>query len=154
MNAASMGSQQQPGNYTQASYDARGYNTRDFPNQAPTHYEEQASGGHGGMTGAASHRQDFSNTQYNATQQGPGGPSPNIQRQINEGGSENIRDLPVRERPRVNPATGAKPSQRTCMSCNQPLTGQFVRAIGGTFHLECFRCRVSLELCESSVWNT
>jgi hypothetical protein len=32
---------------------------------------------------------------------------------------------------------------RICKKCGEPLTGQFVRALGGTFHLECFRCRVS-----------
>ena len=31
---------------------------------------------------------------------------------------------------------------RMCKKCGEPLTGQFVRALGGTFHLDCFRCRV------------
>ena len=31
---------------------------------------------------------------------------------------------------------------RICKKCGEPLTGQFVRAIGGTFHLDCFKCRV------------
>ncbi len=31
---------------------------------------------------------------------------------------------------------------RVCKKCGEPLTGQFVRALGGTFHLECFRCAV------------
>jgi len=31
-------------------------------------------------------------------------------------------------------------SSRTCKKCGEPLTGQFVRALGGTFHLDCFRC--------------
>ncbi len=31
---------------------------------------------------------------------------------------------------------------RICKKCGEPLTGQFVRALGGTFHLECFRCAV------------
>ncbi|KAI9798957.1 MAG: hypothetical protein M1833_004310 [Piccolia ochrophora] len=30
---------------------------------------------------------------------------------------------------------------RLCKKCNEVLTGQFVRALGGTFHLECFKCR-------------
>ncbi|KAF8846919.1 RhoGAP-domain-containing protein [Acephala macrosclerotiorum] len=30
---------------------------------------------------------------------------------------------------------------RICKKCGEPLTGQFVRALGGTFHLDCFRCR-------------
>jgi hypothetical protein len=33
---------------------------------------------------------------------------------------------------------------RACKKCGEPLTGQFVRALDGTFHLDCFRCRVSL----------
>lgn len=32
---------------------------------------------------------------------------------------------------------------RICKKCSEPLTGQFVRALGGTFHLDCFKCRVS-----------
>jgi hypothetical protein len=32
---------------------------------------------------------------------------------------------------------------RVCKKCGEPLTGQFVRAISGTFHLDCFKCRVS-----------
>ncbi|EFX02458.1 Rho GTPase activator [Grosmannia clavigera kw1407] len=30
---------------------------------------------------------------------------------------------------------------RTCNKCGEPLTGQFVRALDGTFHLDCFRCQ-------------
>ncbi|KAK3902407.1 hypothetical protein C8A05DRAFT_33886 [Staphylotrichum tortipilum] len=30
---------------------------------------------------------------------------------------------------------------RACKKCGEPLTGQFVRALDGTFHLECFKCR-------------
>ncbi|KAI9798842.1 MAG: hypothetical protein M1825_004965 [Sarcosagium campestre] len=30
---------------------------------------------------------------------------------------------------------------RLCLKCNELLTGQFVRALGGTFHLDCFKCR-------------
>lgn len=31
---------------------------------------------------------------------------------------------------------------RVCKKCGEPLTGQFVRALAGTFHLDCFRCAV------------
>lgn len=31
---------------------------------------------------------------------------------------------------------------RICKKCGEPLTGQFVRALDGTFHLDCFKCRV------------
>jgi hypothetical protein len=34
---------------------------------------------------------------------------------------------------------------RVCKKCGDPLTGQFVRALGGTFHLDCFRCKVSVD---------
>ncbi|KAI1845303.1 hypothetical protein JX265_005460 [Neoarthrinium moseri] len=30
---------------------------------------------------------------------------------------------------------------RTCHKCGEPLTGQFVRALDGTFHLDCFKCK-------------
>ncbi|KAK4952169.1 Rho-type GTPase activating protein Rga1 [Elasticomyces elasticus] len=30
--------------------------------------------------------------------------------------------------------------QRVCHKCNKVLSGQFVRALGGTYHLECFTC--------------
>lgn len=36
---------------------------------------------------------------------------------------------------------------RICKKCGEPLTGQFVRALGGTFHLDCFRCRVGRICC-------
>jgi hypothetical protein len=32
---------------------------------------------------------------------------------------------------------------RVCKKCGELLTGQFVRALGGTFHLDCFKCKVS-----------
>lgn len=47
-----------------------------------------------------------------------------------------------RSRSRTNGST-AKSSNgtlRTCKKCSEPLTGQFVRALGGTFHLDCFKC--------------
>lgn len=34
-------------------------------------------------------------------------------------------------------------SVRVCHKCGEQLTGQFVRALDGTFHLDCFKCRVS-----------
>src|SRR5690242_9325369 len=35
-----------------------------------------------------------------------------------------------------------KRSGKVCGKCGEPLTGQFVRALGGTYHLECFTCHV------------
>ena len=47
------------------------------------------------------------------------------------------------DRSRINGSTDErKPHQRICNKCGEPLTGQFVRALGGTFHLECFKCQV------------
>jgi hypothetical protein len=52
------------------------------------------------------------------------------------------------ERPSANtPAALRKGKQHTglriCGKCNQALTGQFIRALGETYHLECFTCAVS-----------
>ena len=55
---------------------------------------------------------------------------------------ESSKDLAIRDKPQPRPPGGKSSSQRICMKCNQPLTGQFVRAIGGTYHLECFKCQV------------
>ena len=63
--------------------------------------------------------------------------------------------LPTRELSRTNSTPGnlpagsspappaTKSAKRICKKCGESLTGQFVRALGGTFHLECFLCRVS-----------
>lgn len=40
-------------------------------------------------------------------------------------------------------STSHSASPNTCSACNQPMTAQFVRALGTVFHLDCFRCRVS-----------
>jgi hypothetical protein len=31
----------------------------------------------------------------------------------------------------------------TCAKCGLLIVGQFVRALGGTYHLECFKCQVT-----------
>ncbi|KAJ6172753.1 hypothetical protein N7470_001820 [Penicillium chermesinum] len=48
----------------------------------------------------------------------------------------------ARDRSRANgrPHNKSPGSSRVCQKCTEPLTGQFVRALGGTFHLECFKC--------------
>jgi hypothetical protein len=56
------------------------------------------------------------------------------------------QNMPIRERSRTNGSTNGKSSTgilRICSKCAEPLTGQYVRALGGTFHLECFKCQVS-----------
>ncbi len=51
------------------------------------------------------------------------------------------------DRPRPNGRSHAKSpggaSSRICKKCSEPLTGQFVRALMATYHLECFKCEVS-----------
>ncbi|KZF23742.1 RhoGAP-domain-containing protein [Xylona heveae TC161] len=48
-----------------------------------------------------------------------------------------------RSRSRASGSRGPRDAHgsRICRKCNEPLTGQFVRALGSTFHLECFKCR-------------
>lgn len=48
------------------------------------------------------------------------------------------------QRDRSKPRSHRKGSGqlRICRKCQEPLTGQFVRALGGTFHLDCFKCKV------------
>ncbi|KAJ2982295.1 hypothetical protein NUW58_g6475 [Xylaria curta] len=45
-----------------------------------------------------------------------------------------------RSRSRVRNGRSGSGSLRTCAKCGEPLTGQFVRALEATFHLECFKC--------------
>lgn len=69
---------------------------------------------------------------------------------------DNTFTLPVREREQINghslQTTGHSGSQssagtmRVCQKCGELLTGQFVRALEGTFHLQCFKCRVSARI--------
>ncbi|KAH0538855.1 hypothetical protein FGG08_004572 [Glutinoglossum americanum] len=61
---------------------------------------------------------------------------------------ENQRVAGVRDRSRTNGSGGNRSTSgttRVCKKCEEPLTGQFVRALGGTFHLECFKCRLTLD---------
>ncbi|KAI8632088.1 RhoGAP-domain-containing protein [Xylariaceae sp. FL1651] len=45
-----------------------------------------------------------------------------------------------RNRSKGRSGRSASGSLRICAKCGEPLTGQFVRALDGTFHLECFKC--------------
>lgn len=47
-----------------------------------------------------------------------------------------------RNRSRQRNGRTASGQMRICKKCGEPLTGQFVRALDGTFHLDCFKCRV------------
>lgn len=46
-----------------------------------------------------------------------------------------------RERRREGVSEGSRGSM--CAKCGLPMTGQFVRALGTVYHLDCFRCQVS-----------
>lgn len=63
------------------------------------------------------------------------------------GGREREGDNPKtsgeRNRSKNRGGRTASGQLRICKKCGEALTGQFVRALGGTFHLDCFRCRVS-----------
>lgn len=52
-------------------------------------------------------------------------------------------DAPSRKSSRSRQRDGrtASGQLRICSKCGEPLTGQFVRALDGTFHLDCFKCR-------------
>jgi hypothetical protein len=52
-----------------------------------------------------------------------------------------------RNRSRTRSSRTASGQVRICKKCGEPLTGQFVRALGGTYHLDCFRCRVCISCC-------
>ncbi|KAM0283616.1 hypothetical protein ACHAQH_002394 [Verticillium albo-atrum] len=56
---------------------------------------------------------------------------------------DDTRSRPSGERQRSRQRSGRSASgqQRICKKCGEPLTGQFVRALDGTFHLDCFKCR-------------
>lgn len=47
-------------------------------------------------------------------------------------------------REQSRPTASRRPSERSriCGKCGGHLTGQFVRALGDTYHLECFTCHV------------
>lgn len=61
-------------------------------------------------------------------------------RQTNQ---DETQDVALRDQSRSNGARRPNERSRICGKCNGPLTGQFVRALGGTYHLECFTCHVS-----------
>ncbi|CAO1629926.1 unnamed protein product [Parajaminaea phylloscopi] len=46
-----------------------------------------------------------------------------------------------REKPPVPTTTTTSRREQLCDACGKPMTGQFVRALGVVFHLDCFRCR-------------
>lgn len=57
-----------------------------------------------------------------------------------DGGSQ--KNSGERNRSRTRNGRGGSGQMRICKKCGEPLIAQFVRALGGTFHLDCFKCRV------------
>ncbi|KAI9720698.1 MAG: hypothetical protein M1828_005578 [Chrysothrix sp. TS-e1954] len=55
-------------------------------------------------------------------------------------GLANAHELPTRERRTNSGERRPSATSRLCGKCGGPLTGQFVRALESTFHLECFTC--------------
>lgn len=85
--------------------------------------------------------------QNNGYDQANRGPPPTAmqgnQRKDNPGG-EAHKDSSNRDRSRHRGGKRTGSGQlRLCKKCGEPLTGQFVRALGGTFHLDCFKCKAS-----------
>ncbi|KFA64461.1 hypothetical protein S40285_01023 [Stachybotrys chlorohalonatus IBT 40285] len=77
------------------------------------------------------HTPDSGQYQFQPPSSAPGTPLPaHGGRQSNE-----------RSRSRQRSGRSASGGMRVCKKCGEPLTGQFVRALDGTFHLDCFRCR-------------
>lgn len=81
--------------------------------------------------------------QQRFTSNGKGTASPSV----NSNGKDRELDTPKasgeRERARTHGTRKGSGQMRVCKKCGEPLTGQFVRALGGTFHLNCFKCKVS-----------
>lgn len=62
----------------------------------------------------------------------------------NRDGREQNQSQSPATRDRSKTGGSRRPSgSRICGKCGESLTGQFVRALGDTFHLECFTCHVS-----------
>lgn len=46
-----------------------------------------------------------------------------------------------------NPVAQSMPPKQTsriCRKCGQSFVGKYVRALGGAYHLDCFKCRVAM----------
>lgn len=59
--------------------------------------------------------------------------------------------------PQQSSASSSQPtvsSGSMCGACGTSVKGQYVRAMGKIYHLECFKCRVSSRAEETAVWET
>lgn len=59
------------------------------------------------------------------------------------GSEENHRTQPPQSSISGHSNGNASASPQVCSTCGLPMTGQFVRALGTVYHLDCFRCKVS-----------
>ena len=84
----------------------------------------------------------YENNSHEPIQSAGLSPRPPPQQQQDIIGNGETRDLAHRDRPKMQSSATSKREQRICAACGESLTGQFVRALNGTYHLECFRCRV------------
>ena len=118
-----------------ASADGGSYGDRDAaPDMTPDmNGAHSLNGQYNPATNLGRPSNDRNGTSYNAEPIPPNGVD-----DVNKG----MRDMTVRDRSRTN---GGTSKSRVCMKCGESLTGQFVRALGGTFHLDCFRCEVSYD---------
>ena len=117
-----------------------GYHHQNYGNAQPSN---QAYAGRANGFGPADIPRQRNETSAGATTQPSNGSLP-ANNDVRNGRDRNqTQDFPARERSRTNGAPSGKSGPRICKKCDQPLTGQFVRALGGTYHLECFLCRVS-----------
>ncbi|KAL9099291.1 MAG: hypothetical protein Q9163_005188 [Psora crenata] len=115
-----------------------GYRQHNIGNLQP------ANPSHPGRTngfGAADVTRQRTGSSSGAPTQASNGVSPPNKDARNGRDPNQTQNLPARERSRANGAPSGKSGSRICKKCDQSLTGQFVRALGGTYHLECFLCR-------------
>ncbi|KAK4237858.1 hypothetical protein C8A03DRAFT_15635 [Achaetomium macrosporum] len=84
-----------------------------------------------------------SSSRYNGPHGNPGGRLPPASPALSAGDPdpEPPRRSAERNGSRPRGSRSASGQVRTCKKCGEALTGQFVRALDGTFHLDCFRCR-------------
>lgn len=53
-------------------------------------------------------------------------------------------EVPVRRGSHEEESRTLPRRDQSCAACGLPMTGQFVRALGGVYHLDCFRCAVRI----------
>jgi len=105
---------------------------------------------HGHPSGDAPYRKDQeqanlapTHSRHNGSHGNQGGRPPVSPALSAENTDTESRRSGERNRSRPRGSRSASGQVRACKKCGEPLTGQFVRALDGTFHLDCFKCRVS-----------